>query len=188
MAPPWLSDSPDFLDDRFSFSGQTGRTIISGRPVALRVTFCQNYAGRCQDRIELLFEDKQLQTRFLITRPLLGVVGDKADYELLKPTAPYVPRNKSKRQSETKVVEGVMPPSLNAIPYVGKLPHAPIPPQLISTLSTGSAAHILSRVKTVFLPPTFDSQSYARHFKYLLWIEEHRAEHVFFIPTFHEED
>jgi len=128
--------------------------------------------------MELIFEDTQLQTRFVIARTLSAIVGNKVDYDMLRPTAPYVPRYRGNRQPATEVVEGVMPPAVRAVPYVVELPHASIASSLLSTLSTGSQSQILARVKTVFLPRTFDTQSYARFFKHLLWIEEFKMEYV----------
>ena len=118
--------------------------------------------------MELIFEDSQLQTHFVIARTLSAIVGNKVDYDMLKPTAPYVPRYRGNRQPATDVVEGVMPPAMKAVPYVVGLPRAPILSSLLSTLSTGSQSQILARVKTVLLPQTFDTQSYARFFKHLL--------------------
>ncbi|RDB30431.1 putative helicase MOV-10 [Hypsizygus marmoreus] len=157
--------------------GTLGACMIKvSQSLTFSVTFCQNYAGRCQDRLELVFEDTQLKTRFTIARPLFGIVGNKADHERLRPVAPYVPRKKSARQPELMVVEGIRPPALKAVPYVVPLPRAAIPGGLATTLSTGSPANILSRVQSVFLPPELNTQGYARHFKHLLWIEEFRME------------
>lgn len=129
--------------------------------------------------MELIFEDTQLQTHFVIVRTLSAIVGNKTDYDMLRPTAPYVPRYRGNRQPATDVVEGVMPPAVRAVTYVVELPHAPIPSSLLSTLSTGSQSQILTRVKSVYLPRTFDTQSYARFFKHLLWIEEFWMEYVY---------
>ncbi|KAJ7255409.1 P-loop containing nucleoside triphosphate hydrolase protein [Mycena rebaudengoi] len=140
------------------------------------VTLCQHHFGRAEDRLEILFEDLQLHTRFVIARILRAIVGDRADHDLLRPIAPYVPRKRAARQPETEVVGGVLPSSLNAVPYIVPLPKAPIPNGLAATLSTGASAAITSTVRRVYLPEVLDSNTYARHFKHLLWIEEFRME------------
>ena len=173
---------------RFSVAfDSTSRTITFGKPLLFKVTLRQKHIGRCEDRLEIVFEDVQLRKRFVIARALRAIVGSKADHELLKPKAPYVPRNRTTRQPETQVVEGVLPPSLKAIPYVVSLPHANIPGPLSSALSTSSSSDIISRIRRVFLPLVLDSETYGRHFKNLLWIEEFRMEYAFRlteVPTY----
>ena len=145
------------------------------------MTFRQSHIGRYQDRAEFLFEDSQLNKRFLISRTLRAIVGNKADHQLLQPKAPYVPREQLARQPEVTVVEGVDPPSLKAVPYVFKLPKAEISKSLLSTLSSsGGHSERIKRVKNVFLPSALGSDTYARHFKHLLWIEEFQMECVSF--------
>lgn len=139
----------------------------------------QAHAGRSEDRLDIVFEDVQLKTRFMIARTLRVVVGSKADHELLKPKSPYVPRKPSARQPVTKVVEGVAPPALSAIPYRDALPRADIPKLLKAALSNGSFAQILRQMRQVYLPSTLESATYSRHFKHLLWIEEFRMEYVY---------
>ncbi|KAF8067811.1 hypothetical protein FPV67DRAFT_1159023 [Lyophyllum atratum] len=65
---------------------------------------------------------------------------------------------------------------MKAVPYVVPLPRAPIPNALATTLSTGSPANKLARIRSVFLPREFNAAGYDRHFKHLLWIEEHQME------------
>ncbi|KAF5329141.1 hypothetical protein D9611_013223 [Ephemerocybe angulata] len=154
-----------------------GQRIYLGRHVLVVVAFEQKYIGRYEDRLELVFEDRQLQKQFYITRPLRAIVGDKADHEALKPVAPYVPRQQTNRIPETTVVEGVAPPSTQSIKYVSKLPLATIPPNLLAILrDTKSIAKQLEEIKKLFVPRDFNSDTYARFFKNLLWIEEHRSE------------
>jgi hypothetical protein len=141
------------------------------------VTFRQSHVGRYEDRAEFLFDDIQLQKKFLISRTLRAIIGSKADHQLLRPSAPYVRRERVARQPEVTVVEGVKPASLKAIPYAFKLPIATIPKPLLSTLSsTRSSSEGVTRIKNVFLPSSLNSDTYARHFKHLLWIEEYQME------------
>lgn len=126
--------------------------------------------------MELVFEDVRLKTRFVIARTLRIIVGSQEDHDSLKPKSPYVPRKQTVRQPETSIIEGVAPPALKAIPYVDQLPIAEIPKPLAVTLSTGKVSEIIGRIRQTYLPSNFASSTYARHFKYLLWIEEHRME------------
>lgn len=143
------------------------------------VTFRQPYLGRYEDRLECLFEDVQLRRHFIITRKLGAIVGSKADHDVHKPRAPFVPRERATRQLEKHVVEGVLPPALKAIPYIGRLPEAEIPQTLSTALSLGSFAEVLNRVRRVYVP-SFNGETYGRYFKHLLWIEEFRMEYVTF--------
>ncbi|KAJ3561910.1 hypothetical protein NP233_g9904 [Leucocoprinus birnbaumii] len=154
------------------------RKLSSSRPIVIKMTFAQGYIGRYQERVELQFEDEQLRKRFIIARTLRAIIGDATTHEELKARAPYTPRDRSKRQPEVNVVEGVAAPSLNAIPYVTKLPLANIPKHLLSTLSSSSHAtrENLNSIQRAFLPRLLDSESHGRHFEALLWIEEHKME------------
>jgi helicase MOV-10 len=160
------------------------RTVSYSNPIKLKATFRQSHVGRYEDRVELLFKDLQLNKHFLISRTFRAIVGNKADYHLLQPKAPYVPRERLARQPEVTVVAGVDPPSLKGVPYVFKLPKARIPKSLLSALgSTRSPFEGVKRMKNVFLPSTLNSDTYARHFKHLLWIEEFQMECVSLIFT-----
>lgn len=154
------------------------RKVISGRPITLKITFRQSHIGRYEDRLELLFEDTQLKKQFIISRTLKAIVGNKTDHEALKPKSPYIPRPRTTRQPEKQVVEGVAPAALDAIPYVGRLPRAEIPQPLLSILSgSETVSQQISHVRRVFIPNILNSDTYGRHFKHLLWIEEFKMEH-----------
>ncbi|KAJ4467007.1 RNA helicase, partial [Lentinula aciculospora] len=148
------------------------RIITSRNNLIFSVKMTQDHLGRAEDRLEFVFEDVRLQSRFMITRPLLVTVGSRADHEMLKPRAPYVPRKRTQRQPETNVLEGIAPPSTQAIPYVGRLPLATIPGHLLNTLSTGSTKEVLARLRRMYLPPILNSETYTKHFKHLIWTEE----------------
>ena len=150
---------------------------INELPLTLDIGFKQPYVGRYQDRLELLFGDKQLKNKFIITRSLRAIVGNKDEHEALQPKTPYYLRSMSKRSPILKVVEGIKPPATSNIPYVGQLPGAYIPTHLEKILSgKDSVAKLTDRVKRGFLPEIFNTKSYSQQFKYLLWIEEFRAE------------
>lgn len=145
--------------------------------MTLVIRFKQAYLGRYQDRLELLFEDTQSKKKFIITRALKAIVGDKSEHEELRAKIPYVPRSISKRSPVREVVEGIKPPAASVIPYVKKLPKADIPASLEKILSgKESVAKMIARIKDVFKPHIFNRQTYGQHFKRLLWIEERRME------------
>lgn len=130
--------------------------------------------------IEFQFMDEQLKKAFVISRTVRVIVGDSTAHEQLKARAPYVPRVRTRRAPETNVVEGVAAPSLNAIPYVTRLPRAAIPPHLLATLALSShpTRENLESIRRGFLPRVLDSETHGRHFKALLWVEEHKMEYV----------
>ncbi|KAJ3508690.1 hypothetical protein NLJ89_g5619 [Agrocybe chaxingu] len=160
---------------RVTLSG-TSRNVTSSRPLTLTLVFKQPFVGRYEDRVEFRFEDTQLRKRFVISRTLKAIVGNKAEHEALQPRTPYVPRSRTARKAIAEIIEGVRPPALNAIPYVGRLPKADIPTQLQGILSgSESTSRLISHVRRVFLPEALNSVNYyGRHFKYLLWIEEYK--------------
>jgi helicase MOV-10 len=143
--------------------------VTYGHPLNLKVEFRQTCIGRYDDRVELL-EDVQLKRQFLMSRTLRATVRNKADHELLQPKAPYVPKGRLSRQPELTIVEGVAPPSLKAIRYIFKLPEAPIPKPLLSTLSNSSTSETVKHVQTMFLPAVLNNDTHAKHFKRLLWV------------------
>ncbi|KAF8632166.1 hypothetical protein AX17_004907 [Amanita inopinata Kibby_2008] len=154
----------------------SNREVTPRLCVKLTVTLNQQHIGRYEDRLEMTFQDLVLKKQFLISRPVRAIVGNKADHEMLKAKTPYVPRQRTTRRIETRVVDGVAPPSLKMIPYVGKLPKAEIPRQLLETLSGGTTKEVIDRIRRIYLPTTLDSDSFGRHFRHLLWIEEVRTE------------
>jgi helicase MOV-10 len=160
-----------------SFEANVSALVITyGKPVNLVVNFKATNGGLYTDRVEITFFDPQLNQQFAIVRAIKAIVGSKADYELLKPRAPYVPRTRHTRQEELEVIPGEAPPTLKAIPWVVKLPEAAIPAPLHSVLSKGSIGEVVRHTQSNFLPSTFESKTYARHFKHILWAEEYRSE------------
>ena len=145
--------------------------------MTLVIGFKQAYIGRYRDRLELIFEDTQLKKRFIITRALKAIVGNKAEHKELRPKAPYVPRSRSNRTPVLEVIEGVKPPATSVIPYVVPLPKAPIPTRVRNILSSrDSVAKITGQIRNTFIPQVLDSSTYGQHYKHLLWIEEYKME------------
>jgi helicase MOV-10 len=146
----------------------------------------QTYIGCYEDRLEMFFQDLQSKKKFFISRALRVVIGNKEDHEQLKASKSYVPRSQATvpKKAERKIIQGIKPPALTSIPYVKKLKPELIPKKLQDAVSDGSTAEIIKKIRSGFLPPTLNSHSLARHFKALLWVEEHRAQYVelFFSP------
>ncbi|TFK28523.1 RNA helicase [Coprinopsis marcescibilis] len=154
-----------------------GTPITPTRSVAVVVSFYQQFIGRYEDRLELTFEDVQLQKRFLISRHLHVIIGNQHEYEALRPVIPYVPKPRIARDPEVHVVEGVAPPSTRSIPYVAPLPRAAIPGHLLTVLNgTDPTKKQIEHIKRIHLPKAVSCLTYSRHFKNLIWIEEHRTE------------
>jgi helicase MOV-10 len=152
------------------------RAVRSASPIEFCITFTSSFRGRFQDRLEFIFEDHSLDQRFVIIRSIRGIAGERSDHELLQPTAPYVPRKWMPRAQEINIIPGIRPPALNAIPWVISLPDAFVPKNLSDAVSSGEVKDILERLKRSFLPVVFSSDTYGRHWKYLLWLEEIRME------------
>jgi helicase MOV-10 len=151
-----------------------GNALVYGWPITGQVLFQSSHNGRHEDRVEIVFEDEG--QRFAVVRSLRAIVGSKTDHGLLKPTAPFVRKKKITREPEKEIFEGVPPPALKAIPYVVKLARSDIPIKLSAALSTGSTSDIIGRVRRMFLPNAWESSTYSRHFKHLIWIEEYKME------------
>lgn len=162
----------------FNVAHQSGSTALTtSRPLNLLVIFKQPYIGRYEDRLELVFQDTQLKKRFIITRTLNVIVGDKILHEQLKPKIPYKPRTRAAVKEIGQVVEGVKPNALKTIPYVAVLPQAKIPAPLQDLLrGSESVGRVTKQIKKIFLPEVLTSTTYGRFFKHLLWIEELKME------------
>ncbi|KAF8581297.1 P-loop containing nucleoside triphosphate hydrolase protein [Ramaria rubella] len=144
------------------------------------------YPGRFQDRLEVVFLDINLQTQFVITRPLVAVVGSKADWDLVKPSAPYKPKRKGKQEPELEVIRGIKPPQIANITWVVDLPQAPVPKALENVLRNPKVKIVVESLKRTWLPSELDSETYGRHFKVLLHVEE--AQMSIDIQRYDEED
>jgi helicase MOV-10 len=146
---------------RFSVTlAGTGSKIEMGKPLRLAVALTEIHIGRYVDRAEFLFQDTQLKQRFMITRSLRAIVGNFAEHQALAPKTPYIPRERTTRKPIRDVVEGVRPPALNAMPYVGKLPMATIPSNLSSVLDSSKVtANLAPMIKRRFMPSTLNTET-----------------------------
>ncbi|CAA7269336.1 unnamed protein product [Cyclocybe aegerita] len=156
---------------------QSDRKVTSRKSIAVIFTLSQGHIGRYVDRAEFIFQDTQLRKQFTITRTLKAVVGNQAEHEALMPRTPYTPRRRTTQKPMLELVEGIKPPALHAIPYIGRLPVANIPSQLQGILSgSQSTTKLVDQIRRVFMPNVLDSDTYGRHHKTLLWIEEFKME------------
>lgn len=143
------------------------------KPITFTVTFDPHgFPGRSNDRLEIVFLDTTLQTQFVITRSLVAVVGSKADWELTKPSSPYKPKKRTKREPEKEVTSGIKPPQLADIKWVVDLPQALVPHDLEVLLEGPRMKDVVDTLKQTWLPGAFNSETYGRHFKILLHVEE----------------
>ncbi|KAI0344525.1 P-loop containing nucleoside triphosphate hydrolase protein [Trametopsis cervina] len=159
------------------------KRIKANQEITLTVVFRPDgNNGRYEDRLELVFNDPSLNKRFGITRTLLGIMGVKQDYELLKASRPYVrPKRTTQLQEPIMgVVPGVAPPSIAEFKWKVKLLPYTAPPSLVEILADSESkdlrpSQIAARIREAFIPSGLTPASYARNFTTLLWIEEDRA-------------
>lgn len=140
------------------------------------MTFKHSFLGHYEDRLEIVFEDVRLRARFIIVRPLRAIIGNAAAYNALKPIAPYIPRKRTERDTEEEIIPGEVPDALQVIPWVVPLPKADIPKGMSQALASGTISELVNTVRGSYLPSVFNLNTYSRHFKTLIWVEEHRSE------------
>jgi len=138
------------------------------------LTFCSSDRGRFQDRIELSFYDPAHTKRFAITRRISAIVGDKEDYEAIKPTAPYVPKHKKVREKVGSIDEGPQPPAIAGISWVVKIGSYDIDKTLERYLNMDDWKERMKCIRSM-LPREVTCETYARQFHTLLHIEEHKS-------------
>jgi helicase MOV-10 len=149
----------------------SARTTLQGK-----ISFdSHKHRGRYQDRLELVFYDVPHSKSFAIVKPLLVIVGDSQDYEMLKPIAPYIPNKRRQREAVNEVTAGERPPALAAIEWVVKLPAYDIPKSLKTILEMTTMKEKIRLIRSGFVPRQFTSESHARLFHVLLHIEEHQS-------------
>jgi hypothetical protein len=141
----------------------------------------QQHLGRFHDTIRFIFNDDESGEKFIITRKLTVIIGNKSDHELLKPTVPFQPLKRTGRTRHAPVkefVDGIKPPSLVSISYRSRLPYADIPMPLVADLNddTLQTQDLIRRVRENHLPMSFEKSTYGAYFKTLLWVEEKRQE------------
>ena len=138
------------------------------------LAFCSPDRGRFQDRIELTFYDPVHTKRFAITRRISAIVGDKKDYEAIKPTAPYIPKHKKVREKVGSINEGPKPPAIAGIEWAVKLGSYYIDKNLERYLNMDDWKERMKCIRSM-LPREVTCETYPRQFHTLLHIEEHKA-------------
>jgi helicase MOV-10 len=135
--------------------------------------------GRFQDRLELIFLDVTTAKRFAIVKPLLSIVGNKEDYEALKPTAPYVPKHKKERDPIEELVPGEKPPAIADITWAFRLPPYRMPGALKTVLDMPNMKEKHRLLRFGFIPHELTPETHARWFHALLHAEEHQSRYEF---------
>ena len=148
-----------------------------GNAKEITLNFHSSDRGRFQDRLELSFYDSAHAKRFAITRTLLCIVGNRNDYEAIKPSAPYKPRYKKAKVDVGTIDEGIKPPSIADIKWEVVLKLYDVSKELERILNMQDRK---ARIKSVqdYMPREFTCETYARQFHTLLHIDEHKAAYV----------
>ena len=138
------------------------------------LAFCSSDRGRFQDRLELTFYDPAHTKRFAITRRVSVIVGNREDYEAIKPTAPYIHKHKKVRDKVGSIDEGPKPPAIAGIEWKVKLSPYDINKNLERYLNMDDWKERMKCIRSM-LPRELTCETYARQFHTLLHIEEHKA-------------
>lgn len=145
------------------------KSIRYGRERSITISFNPSYEGRYEEILELTFYDEHRKQRFSITRQIRATVGSMRDKEQLKPKAPYVKRKYIPLPLEANIISPLRPPTWTETKWVVFLPEYPAPGALIKAAYGHDGRKVVARN---FMPSVFNDKTYARHFQYLLWIEE----------------
>lgn len=177
LLPSDLPLSSKLLFLRFRTNFLHSKPLRIGVHLNLSVTFDPHgQRGYYEDRIELTFEDLSIRQKFTITRAVRAVVGVAADFEALKPSAPYKPRPRHPRDWAIPEEEGERPPALAMIKWVVPYPQAPVPQAVKDALISPVLKDRIRSVQETLLPRDLNDKTYARHFKTLLHVEEEQMQ------------
>ena len=161
-----------------------------GRDVRIIVRLRVAGIGTYRDTLEIRFSRVSNNQLFCVTRTVKAIVGDEADYALLRPTAPYVPRRRSDRQeiNNVDVVAGIPPPRLTAIAWRSilgkyKIPESSRPILSLQPNRSDTGEDIVpTEIRSVF-PTSLRLSTHAQQFCLLLWLEEISMEYVVHLTT-----
>jgi helicase MOV-10 len=123
-----------------------------------------------------LFEDYDTRHSFAIVRPVQAVVRVKDGRAAFQVTPPSFPNPAG--NTEEDVVPGVPPAALAAIKWEVTLPKADIPSNVWAAIDQPSIAGTIHQVQLTLLPQVLQFNSYAKHWKSLLWLDEIQATSV----------
>lgn len=106
--------------------GSTGTRMLS-------ILFHPGYAGQFEDTLELVFWHLDLHHTFLITRRVKATIGDRDDYEQIKPEAPYTgPRQVPRfNYDRVKVILSLRPPTWTETIWKERLLEYQIPDKVV---------------------------------------------------------
>lgn len=137
----------------------------------------QGNRGRFQDRIELVFYDTDSRRQFAIVKPISVIVGNREDYEALKPIAPYVPRIILRKEPviDINITDGERPASISSVRWVKSLPQYHIPEALKWTLDLPSMGNKIKLLKSGFILGELSPDMHTKRFHTLLYMEEHQS-------------
>jgi helicase MOV-10 len=153
------------------------REFKRGKVFEVYIYVLTEYRGRFTDRMDLTFLNTWSAKKFMISRDISVHIVNKEDHEALKPAQPYTPIARVPRQPVTKIIEGELPPALDAIPYETILHKEPIPQYLHDILAAKHPIRkALEEIRGIYVSADLSMRTYVERFRNLLWIEEYQLE------------
>ena len=157
----------------------SSKNIRPGWTRTVLVLFHPSYVGHYEDTLELVFWHHDLKRRFLITRQVKAVVGDRTDHEQIRPSAPYTgPRRVPRFNIEqARIVESNRPPTWTPTVWKERLPEYKVPQRIIDAafgpeiLGRRNANAARANVKGL-MPAVLSADTYATWWQVLLYVEE----------------
>jgi helicase MOV-10 len=122
-----------------------------------------------------MFYDAVTLRKFAIVKTITIVVGNRADYEALKPTAPYIPKKKVQREPVKEVTHGEPPEALAVVKWTARLMPYELPKALKTILDMPVVKERIRLLRSGFVPRELSSATHARWFHVMLFIEEHQS-------------
>jgi helicase MOV-10 len=116
--------------------------------------------------------------QFAIVKPLLSIIGDREDYEALKPITPYLTRRKKERDLIDVLVPGEKPPPITNIAWVFRLPDYKLPMTLENIFDIPNTKKKCQLIRSL-IPPELTAQTHSRWFHTLLYAEEYQSGYGF---------
>ncbi|KAF9057134.1 RNA helicase [Panaeolus papilionaceus] len=153
------------------------KRIDKTRPRTLAVVFHPSDPGHYEDVLELLFFHLDNGKRFIITRNVEAVVGNREDHEQLRPTAPYQRQNVPRYNLSEPIIPSLRPPAWTQTVWADRLPLFPLPAKLIEAVYGANVKNPKQAVGAArrLMPSVFNSNTYGKWFQNLLYWEEERV-------------
>ncbi|KAI0293934.1 P-loop containing nucleoside triphosphate hydrolase protein [Russula brevipes] len=188
LDPKWTSSSLSVgTESDFACEIEGDPHLKGDRYIRINVRLRPIEIGRYEDMLEIRFvrvSSDEANEEFIVTRMIKAVVGNAADYALLLPTAPYVPRQRTDRQEISRVISGVAPPRRRAIAWRSRLREYAAPKEyreicLTPPNRSDTEEDIVPAGIRSDFPPTLCLSSHTETFCILLWLEEIAQEGAF---------